>query len=104
MTPGTLTHDTLTHELPERIMSARARTRLVNSALSRHPVAREISQNYKRLLAFKDRIVEILNKEFLEDEATQLSECEVVPIDEVMILIAFCFFGLINHVIQCVFS
>ncbi|XP_065063858.1 myosin-10-like [Rhopilema esculentum] len=82
VTPGTLTHDTLTHELPERIMSARARTRLVNSALSRHPVAREISLNYKRLLAFKEKIVEILNKEFLEDEATQLSECEVVPIDE----------------------
>ena len=64
-------------------MSARARTRLVNSALSRHPVANETFINYKNILEFKNSIVDALAKEELEYEAELLGDCEVVQIDEV---------------------
>ena len=64
-------------------MSARARTRLVNSALSRHPVAQETVRNYKNLIEFKNSIADVLSKEELEDEAAMLNDCEVVQLDEV---------------------
>ena len=74
---------TLHEEIPERIMSARARTRLVNSALSRHPVANETYSNYKNIVEFKNSIADALAKEELEYEFNLLGECEVVQMDEV---------------------
>ncbi len=70
-------------EVTDRIMSARARKRLVNSALKNHPVAHEVLRCYKSLLDFKKCISDVLNKEELEEEAVMLDECEVVPLEEV---------------------
>ena len=74
---------TVHEQVPERIMSARARTRLVNSALSRHPVANETIRSYKNIVEFKNSIADVLAKEELDYEANLLNDCEVVPIDEV---------------------
>lgn len=73
---------TIQDRLPERIMSAKARTRLVNSALTRHPVAKETLLNYRNILDFKRSIVDVLAKEELEYEASMLNECEIIKIDE----------------------
>ena len=70
-------------------MSAKARTRLVNSALTRHPVAKETLLNYRNILDFKRSIVDVLAKEELEYEASMLNECEIIKIDEVRINVGF---------------
>ena len=79
----------LPSELPRRIMSSRTRTRLVNTALTQHPVAREIASSYKNLLEFKKCIVDVLTREELEEEAVLLNECEVVPLVEVNMFLFF---------------
>jgi len=73
---------TLEDDIPERVMSAKARTRLVNSALSRHPVANETFNTYKNIIEFKNSIENVLSREELDYEANLLQECEVVQIDE----------------------
>eukprot|EP00794_Sanderia_malayensis_P019487 gene19487-21412_t len=71
-----------TAQIRDQVLSARARTRLVNSALKSHPVSREVFTFYQGLLQFKQCIADALNKEELHNEAVMLDECEVVPLEE----------------------
>ena len=51
------------------IMSARARRRLINTALTEHPVAQETMRTYDAVLLFSRNMVQWLDREGLSGEA-----------------------------------
>ena len=71
---------------PERsrpLMSARARRRLINSALDDHPVAQETLKTYEAVLQFVDNMVQWLVQEGLGQEANLLRSVKPVMLNKV---------------------
>lgn len=64
-------------------MSARARRRLINSALDDHPVAQETLKTYEAVLQFVDNMVQWLVQEGLGQEANLLRSGKPVMLNKV---------------------
>jgi hypothetical protein len=64
-------------------MSARARRRLVNSALRDHPIASETLRTYEAVQRFKDNIAQWLENQGLFLEVNELKEFEMTDINKV---------------------
>ena len=64
-------------------MSARARRRLINSALDDHPVAQETLKTYEAVLQFVDNMDQWLVQEGLGQEANLLRSVKPVMLNKV---------------------
>lgn len=64
-------------------MSARARRRLINSALNDHPVAQETLKTYDSVLQFSENMVQWLLEEGLAEEASLVKSIEPVIVNKV---------------------
>ena len=67
-------------------MSARARRRLINSALNDHPVAQETLKTYEAVLQFVENMVQWLVQEGLGQEANLLRSVKPVMLNKVCLL------------------
>jgi len=67
-------------------MSARARRRLVSSALRDHPVASETLRTYESVIRFKDEIITWLDTQGLYVEMEELKRMEMTPFSKVVVL------------------
>lgn len=65
------------------IMSARARRRLINSALTEHPVAQETMRTYEAVLLFSRNMVQWLDAEGLSEEANLVKSVKPVILNQV---------------------
>ena len=65
------------------IMSARARRRLINSALTEHPVAQETMRTYDAVLSFSRNMVQWLDGEGLSEEANLVKSVKPVILNQV---------------------
>ena len=65
------------------IMSARARRRLINSALTEHPVAQEIMRTYDAVQLFSGNMVQWLDSEGLTEEANLVKSVKPVILNKV---------------------
>ena len=65
------------------IMSARARRRLINSALTEHPVAQETLRTYNEVLVFSGNMVQWLEGEGLSEEANLVKSVKPVILNQV---------------------
>lgn len=65
------------------IMSARARRRLINSALNEHPVAQETLRTYDAVLVFSRNMVQWLDGEGLSEEASLVKSVKPVILNKV---------------------
>lgn len=65
------------------IMSARARRRLINSALTEHPVAQETMRTYDAVLLFSRNMVQWLDGEGLSEEANLVKSVKPVILNQV---------------------
>ena len=64
-------------------MSARARRRLINSALGDHPVAQETVRTYEAVLSFSRNITQWLDSEGLSEEADLVKRVQPVVLNQV---------------------
>ena len=64
-------------------MSARARRRLINSALGDHPVAQETLRTYQAVLLFSRNIMQWLDREGLSEESDLLKRVQPVVLNQV---------------------
>lgn len=64
-------------------MSARARRRLINSALGDHPVAQETLRTYEAVLLFSCNITQWLDREGLSEESDLLKRVQPVVLNQV---------------------
>lgn len=64
-------------------MSARARRRLINSALNDHPVAQETLKTYDSVLQFSENMVQWLLEEGLAEQASLVKSIEPVIVNKV---------------------
>ena len=64
-------------------MSARARRRLINSALTEHPVAQETMRTYDAVLLFSRNMVQWLDSEGLSEEANLVKSVKPVILNQV---------------------
>ena len=64
-------------------MSARARRRLINSALNEHPVAQETLRTYDAVLLFSRNMVQWLDGEGLSEEANLVKSVKPVILNKV---------------------
>ena len=64
-------------------MSARARRRLINSALNDHPVAQETLKTYESVLQFSENMVQWLLEEGLAEQASLVKSIEPVIVNKV---------------------
>ena len=71
--------------LPDRstAMSARARRRLVNSALNKHPVAQETLWTYQAVLQFRSGMIQWLHSQGLADDANTVANVKPVALNMV---------------------
>lgn len=65
------------------VMSARARRRLINSALNDHPVAQETLKTYDSVLQFSENMVQWLLEEGLAEQASLVKSIEPVIVNKV---------------------
>lgn len=65
------------------IVSARARRRLINSALTEHPVAQETMRTYDAVLLFSRNMVQWLDGEGLSEEANLVKKVKPVILNQV---------------------
>lgn len=65
------------------IMSARARRRLINTALTEHPVALETMRTYDAVLLFSRNMVQWLDGEGLSEEANLVKSVKPVILNQV---------------------
>ena len=65
------------------VMSANARRRLINSALSDHPVAKETLKTYDAVLQFTETAVQWLVREGLDIEASQVKNLKPIALNKV---------------------
>ena len=65
------------------VMSARARRRLINSALSDHPVAQETLKTYDAVLQFSENMVQWLVEEGLREQANLVQSVKPVYLNKV---------------------
>ena len=65
------------------VMSARARRRLINTALSDHPVAQETLKTYDAVLQFSENMVQWLVKEGLREQANLVQSVKPVYLNKV---------------------
>lgn len=65
------------------IMSARARRRLINSALTEHPVAQETMRTYDAVLLFSRNMFQWLDGEGLSEEANLVKKVKPVILNQV---------------------
>ena len=65
------------------IMSARARRRLINSALTEHPVAQETMRTYDAVLLFSRNMIQWLDGEGLSEEANLIKSVKPVILNQV---------------------
>lgn len=65
------------------IMSARARRRLINTALTEHPVAQETMRTYDAVLLFSRNMVQWLDGEGLSGEANLVKSVKPVILNQV---------------------
>ena len=72
-------------------MSARARRRLVNSALQENPVAEETVRTYETVLKFKDKAASWLEGQELRREASELAALPPVALDKVRVWFSLVF-------------
>ena len=77
---------TLTAPPRQVLMSARARRRLVNSALRDHPVASEILRTYEAVQRFKGNMTEWLEKQGLFVEVSELTNFETNDLNKVCVV------------------
>lgn len=64
------------------VMSANARRRLINSALSDHPVAKETLKTYDAVLQFTETAVQWLVREGLDIEASQVKNLKPIALNK----------------------
>ena len=67
-------------------MSARARRRLINSALTEHPVAQETMRTYDAVLLFSRNMVQWLDGEGLSEEANLVKSVKPVILNQVNVV------------------
>ncbi|XP_032227356.2 uncharacterized protein LOC5503188 isoform X2 [Nematostella vectensis] len=72
---------TLTAPRRELVMSARARRRLVSSALRDHPVASESLRTYDSVMRFKDSVTRWLDREGVTEGADELKGLDMTVIN-----------------------
>ena len=65
------------------VMSARARRRLINTALSDHPVAQETLKTYDAVLQFSENMVQWLVEEGLREQANLVQRVKPVYLNKV---------------------
>ena len=65
------------------VMSANARRRLINSALSDHPVAQETLKTYDAVMQFTETMVQWLVREGLEIEASLVKTIKPIILNKV---------------------
>ena len=65
------------------VMSARARRRLINTALSDHPVAQETLKTYDAVLQFSENMVQWLVEEGLREQANLVQSVKPVYLNKV---------------------
>lgn len=65
------------------VMSARTRRRLINSALSDHPVAQETLKTYDAVLQFSENIVQWLVEEGFREQANLVQSVKPVYLNKV---------------------
>ena len=66
-------------------MSARARKRLLNSALGENPVAEETVRTYEAVLRFKENVVRWLEEQDLGEDAGLMARSKTVLLNQVEI-------------------
>lgn len=76
---------TLTTPRREVVMSARARRRLISSALRDHPVASETLRTYESVVKFKEHIANWLNSQDLFLEKEELDSLEMLVVSKVSV-------------------
>lgn len=77
--------NTLTTPRREVVMSAKARSRLISSALRDHPVASETLRTYESVVSFKEHIANWLNSQGLFLEKEELDSLEMLVVSKVSV-------------------
>ena len=68
------------------VMSARARRRLINTALNDHPVAQETLKTYDAVLQFSENTVQWLVEEGLGEQANLIKSLKPVILNKVRLV------------------
>lgn len=76
-------------ETTRPVMSARARRRLINTALNEHPVAQETLRTYEAVLLFSRNMVQWLDSEGLGEEANLVKRVKPVILNKVNLYCEF---------------